>query len=167
LIGPIGPITRGSPGRHSPALRSIPPRRAVDQCLAADPECVGLASSAGFGNLPRGETEGFIKERKAMSKPRFQFNINALLIAVALIAVPLSFLRPSSNGNARVIDLFGPVRIRQDGSVEVRGGSIRMRHGDQQTSIRASTIIIHKDGTAHAVGAGSIVQTQRSATKLP
>ncbi len=100
----------------------------------------------------------FTGETKVMSKPRFQFTIKALLIAVALIAVPLSFLRPAANGDAPIIDLFGPVQIRQDGSVEVQGGSVRIRRASERTEIRATKIVVQKDGTAMVYGPGVMLQ---------
>ena len=96
-----------------------------------------------------------------MFKTRFQFKIKGLLIAVALLAVSMSFLRPCPKGDAPIIDLLGPVQIRQDGSIEVHGGAVRVRRGNEQTEIRGNRIVVRKDGTAEVYGHGTMVQTTR------
>jgi hypothetical protein len=96
-----------------------------------------------------------------MARLRFQFTLKASLIAVALIAVPLSFLRRSADGNVQVIHLLGPVHIGQDGTIEVRGGSVRIRRANEQTELRANRIVVMEDGTAVIYGPGSMLQTRR------
>jgi hypothetical protein len=96
-----------------------------------------------------------------MFKPRFQFKIKALLIAIALLAGSMSFVRPLTRGDAPIIDLFGPVQIGKDGSVAVHGGSVRIRRGNEQTEIRGSRIVVRRDGTAEVDGHGTIVQSTR------
>jgi hypothetical protein len=105
--------------------------------------------------------QAFINERGAMFKRRFQFTIESLLIAVALLGGLISFFRPVENGEARIIDFFGPVQVAQDGSIEVYGGSIRIRQGNGQTEIRSNRIVVQKDGTAEVYGPGMMVQTSR------
>jgi hypothetical protein len=96
-----------------------------------------------------------------MIKSRFQFKIKGLLLAVALLAGPMLFLRPLANGDAPIIDVFGPVQLGQDGSIEVQGGSVRISQGNKRTEIRANRIVVQKDGTAEVDGHGTIVQTTR------
>ena len=96
-----------------------------------------------------------------MFKPRFQFKIKGLLPAVALLAASLRFFEPFANGDAPIIDVFGPVQVGRDGSIEVHGGSIRIRQGNSQTEIRANRIVVQKDGTAEADGPGTLVKTSR------
>jgi hypothetical protein len=96
-----------------------------------------------------------------MTKRRFQFKIKALLLAVALLAGPMVFLRPLPTGDAPIIDAFGPVHVGQDGSIEVQGGSVRISQGNNRTEIRANKIVVQKDGTAEVYGPGTLVQTTR------
>jgi hypothetical protein len=96
-----------------------------------------------------------------MSKPRLQFKVKGLLIAVALLAGALSFLRPFAIDGAPVIEVFGPAEFGQDGSVTVRGGSVRIIRGREKTEVRANRIVIRKDDTVEVDGRGTIVQTTR------
>jgi hypothetical protein len=96
-----------------------------------------------------------------MSKRRFQFKIKGFLIAIALLAGPMLFLRPSATDDAWTIDFFGPVQVGKDGSFQVQGGSVRINQGDKQTEIRADRIVVQKDGTVEVDGAGTMIQTAR------
>jgi hypothetical protein len=96
-----------------------------------------------------------------MIKPRFQFSLKGLLLAVVLLAGPMLFLRPRANDDARIIAMFGPVQVGRDGSIEVKGGSVRISQGNKQTEIRANRIVVQKDGTTWVNGHGTMVQTTR------
>jgi hypothetical protein len=96
-----------------------------------------------------------------MNKSRFQFTIKGLLLAVALLAGPMFCLRQLTYGDIETIDIFGPVQFRQDRSIEVQGGSIRVNRGNRQTEIQANRIVVQKDGTIEVYDRGTIVQTTR------
>ena len=130
-------------------------------CCSEAVYSVGLESSGGFVILPHAAEQTFINEREAMIKPRFQFKVKGLLLAVALLAGPLLFLRPLANGDAPSIDVFGVVHVGQDGSIEVQGGSVRISRDNKRTEIRANRIVVQKDGTAEVNGPGTLVQTTR------
>ena len=95
-----------------------------------------------------------------MIKPRFQFKVKGMLLAVALLSGPMLFLRPSTKGDAPIIEVFGPVQVRPDGSIEVQGG-VRISQGTKQTEIRANRIFVKKDGAAEVDGHCTLVQTTR------
>jgi hypothetical protein len=104
---------------------------------------------------------GLKHERQGMSKPRFQFKIKGLLLAIALPAGLMWFLRPLATIRSPIIDFFGPVRIGQDGTIEVKGAAVRINQGITRTEIRGNRIVVDKDGTTEVYGNGTIVQTAR------
>ncbi len=95
----------------------------------------------------------------AMIKPRFQFSLKGLLLAVVLLSGPMLLLTPRSNDDDRIIAMFGPVQVGRDGSIEVQRGAVRISQGNKQTEIRANRIVVQKDGTAKVYGHGTMVQT--------
>ena len=96
-----------------------------------------------------------------MFKPKLQFKISGLLIAIALLAGPMLFLRPAANDDTPTIEFFGPVEVGKDGSIRMQGGFVRINQGKKQTEIRANRIVVQKDGTIGVDGAGTIMQTAR------
>jgi hypothetical protein len=96
-----------------------------------------------------------------MIKPRFQFRLKGLLLLVAIVAAPMLLLTPASERNAPIIEVFGSGVIRCDGSVEVQDGAVRVGHDGERAEIRASRIIVKKDGTTEAFGPGTILQGVR------
>jgi hypothetical protein len=96
-----------------------------------------------------------------MIKPRFQFSLKGLLLAVVLLAGPMLLLRPRSNDDARIIAMFGQVQVARDGSIEVQGGAVRISQSNKETEIRANRIVVQKDGTAEVYDTGTMVQTTR------
>jgi hypothetical protein len=96
-----------------------------------------------------------------MMKPRFQFRLKGLMLAVAIVAAPMMLLAPAPKRNTPIIELFGNVVIGRDGSVEVRDGEVRVGQDGQQTEIRASRIVVKKDGTTKVLGPGAILQGVR------
>jgi hypothetical protein len=96
-----------------------------------------------------------------MMKPRFQFRLKGLMLAVAIVAAPMLLLTPASERNTPIIELFGNVVIRPVGSVEVRDGAVRVGKDGQRTEIRASQIVVKKDGTTEVFGPGTVLQGVR------
>ena len=96
-----------------------------------------------------------------MIKPRFQFRLEGLLLAVVLLAGPMLLLRLRAIDDAPIIHMFGPVQIGRDGSIAVQGGSVRISQGNTQTEIRANRIVVQKGGTVEVYGHGTMVQTTR------
>jgi hypothetical protein len=94
-----------------------------------------------------------------MSKPRCQFTIKALLIAVAVLAGFLWFLRPHHNDGAPIIDVFNSaLKVQRDGSIEVHNGSVRIKRGGQTTEIRANRMVLRKDSTVEVYGPATLLQ---------
>jgi hypothetical protein len=96
-----------------------------------------------------------------MIKPRFQCSLKGLLLAVVLLAGPMLLLRPRSHDDARIIAMFGPVKVGRDGSIEVQGGAVRISQGSNVTEIRAKRIVVQQNGTADVYGHGTMVQMTR------
>ena len=96
-----------------------------------------------------------------MIKPRFQFSLQGLLLAVVLLSGPMLLLGPRSNDDDPIISLIGPVQVRRDGPIEVQRGTVRISQGNKQTAIRANRIVVKQDGTAEVYGHGTMVQTNR------
>jgi hypothetical protein len=96
-----------------------------------------------------------------MMKPRFQFRLKGLMLAVALVAALMPLLMPASERNTPTIEVFGNGVIGRDGSVEVQDGAVRVGQDGQPTEIRASRIVVKKDGTTEAYGPCAIVQGVR------
>jgi hypothetical protein len=96
-----------------------------------------------------------------MMKPRFQFRLKGLMLAVAIVAAPMLLLSPAPKRNTPVMELIGNVLIGRDGSIEVQGGSVRVGQDGQRTEIRASRIVVKNDGTTEVFGPGTILQGVR------
>jgi hypothetical protein len=96
-----------------------------------------------------------------MMKPRFQFRLKGQMLAVAIVAAPMLLLRPTSERNTPIIEVFGNGVIGRDGSVEVQDGAVRVVQDGEQVEIRASRIVVKKDGTTEVFGPGTILQGVR------
>jgi hypothetical protein len=87
-----------------------------------------------------------------MMRPRFQFRLKGLMLAVAIVAAPMLLLTPPSKYNTPIIKFIGNVMIGRDGSVEVRDGAVRVGQDGEQSEIRMSRIVVKKDSTTEAYG---------------
>ena len=96
-----------------------------------------------------------------MMKPRFQFRLKGLMLAVAIVAAPMPLLTPASERNTPIIEVFGNGVIGRDGSIEVQDGAVRVGQDGEQVEIRASRIVVKKDGTTEVFGPGTILQGVR------
>ena len=94
-------------------------------------------------------------------KPRFQFRLKGLMLAVAIVAAPMPLLTPASERNTPIIEVFGNGVIGRDGSIEVQDGAVRVGQDGEQVEIRASRIVVKKDGTTEVFGPGTILQGVR------
>jgi hypothetical protein len=96
-----------------------------------------------------------------MMKSRFQFRLQGLMLAVAILAAPMLLLAPAQERNTPIIEVFGNAVIGRDGSLEVRDGAVRVGRDGQRTEIRASRIMVKKDGTTEVFGPGTILRGVR------
>jgi hypothetical protein len=93
-----------------------------------------------------------------MIKPRIQFQLKGLMLAVAVFAALMLLLTPMSERNTPIIEVFGTGMIGRDGSVEVQDGMVRVGRDGERAEIRASRIVVRKDGTTEVFGPGTILQ---------
>jgi len=96
-----------------------------------------------------------------MSLPRMRFTMRQMMVAVAIVAAPMLLLTPESERNTPILEVFGNGVIGRDGSVEVQGGAVRVGQDGEQAEIRASRIVVKKDGTTEVFGPGTILQSAR------
>jgi hypothetical protein len=96
-----------------------------------------------------------------MRKRRFQFHLKGLMVVVAVVAACMLLLRPAPEPNTPIIEVYGNAAMRLDGSVEVHDGAVRVGEDSQQTEIRASRIVVKKDGRTEVFGPGMILQGVR------
>jgi hypothetical protein len=81
-----------------------------------------------------------------------------MLVVVALLAVPMLYLKRLASTDPRIVYLRGSVHVMKSGSIEVKGGAIRLIHGNKETEIQADTIVVKRDGTAAVYDGGTIQQ---------
>jgi hypothetical protein len=96
-----------------------------------------------------------------MTKPPFQFGLKGLMLAVAIVAAHMLLLLPAPKPNTPLKELIGNFLIGRDGSAEVPDGAVRVGQDRHWTEIRASRIIVKKDGTTEVFGTGTILQGVR------
>ncbi len=90
-----------------------------------------------------------------MLRFRFRYKLSTMMAVVALSAVLLVYLMPPARGPDRSVSMFGAVTIHRDGTIEVRGGGVRL--GDVGgTEVRANHLILKPSGTLEVFGSGSI-----------
>jgi hypothetical protein len=101
--------------------------------------------------------------------PRLQFKMRNMLVVVALLAVPMMYLKHLASSDWQLVHLRGGEHIYvrgtvhkiKNGLVEVKGGAIRAGQGNKETQLQADRIVVKTDGTADCYGDCTVQQRTR------